>query len=47
MKGYMIFEMPKEATPVQLKYVYQYREEPPKPLEIKFGQIDIDLSHVQ
>jgi len=44
---YLVFEMPKEATPVQLKYIYQYREEPLKPQEIKFGQIDIDLSHIQ
>jgi len=45
--GYLVFEMPKEATPVQLKYIYQYREEPPKPQEIKYGQIDINLSHIQ
>jgi len=47
MKGYVFFEMPKYTTPVQLTYVYPYREKPPKASEIKFGQIDIDLSHVQ
>ncbi|UCC39311.1 MAG: hypothetical protein JSV96_16175 [Candidatus Aminicenantes bacterium] len=45
--GYLVFEMPKEATPVKLKYIYQYREEPPKSKKIKYGQIDIDLSHIQ
>jgi hypothetical protein len=42
--GYLVFVMPKDTTPVQLKYVYQYRDEPPKPQDILHGQIDIDLS---
>lgn len=42
-EGWMIFEMPKDVTPVQLKYFYQYRDETPKKNEIKIGQIDIDL----
>lgn len=41
--GWMIFEMPKDVTPVQLKYFYQYRDATPKKKEIKIGQIDIDL----
>jgi len=41
--GYILFEMPKDATPVQMKYLYQYREEPPNPQEIIIGEIDIDL----
>ncbi len=44
---FMFFEMPKDATPVQLKYYYQYREEPPESQEIKIGQLDIDLTHIQ
>jgi len=42
--GYLLFEMPKDAIPVQLNYFYQYREESPKSQEIKIGQIDIILS---
>jgi hypothetical protein len=45
--GYIVFQMPKEATPVQLKFVYPYREEPPESKEKKYGQLDIDLSHIQ
>ena len=45
--GFWLFEMPKEATPVQLKFVYPYRGESPKPKELKYGKIDIDLSHIQ
>lgn len=41
--AFMFFEMPKDATPVKLKYYYQYREEPPKPQEIIIGEIEIDL----
>lgn len=41
--GWMIFEMPKDVTPVQLKYLYQYRNETPNKKKIKIGQIDIDL----
>jgi len=43
----MFFEMPKDATPVQLKYYYQYREESPESQKIKIGQLDIDLTHIQ
>ena len=40
--------MPKDvAIPVQLNYIYQYRDEPPEPQDIKFGQIDIDLTLIQ
>lgn len=45
--GYLVFQMLKEATPVQLKFVYPYREKPPKPQKIKYGQIDIDLPRIQ
>lgn len=46
--GYLIYDIPKEVTTlVHLKYVYQYREEPPKPQEIKFGQVDVDLTLTQ
>lgn len=46
--GYLIFNMPKDvAIPVQLNYIYQYRDEPPEPQDIKFGQIDIDLTLIQ
>jgi len=46
--GYLIFVILKEAAiPSQFKYIYQYREEPPKPQEIKFGQIEIDLSFIR
>jgi hypothetical protein len=41
--GSLFLEMPKNATPVQLKYSYQYREDPPESQEIKIGQIDITL----
>ncbi len=44
---FMFFEMPKDATPVQLKYYYQYREESPESQKIKIGQLDIDLTHIQ
>ena len=44
--GYMIFQMPKDATPIQFKYQYQYREEGLE--EIKIGQIaDIDIVNIQ
>ena len=46
--GYVLFQMPKDATPVQFKYQYQYREGPPEPQEIKIGQIDaIDIVNIQ
>ncbi len=46
--GYLIYDIPKEVTTlVHLKYVYQYREEPPKPQEIKFGRVDVNLTHIQ
>ncbi len=41
--GYLMFDMPKDATPVQMKYLYQYREAPPNPQEIIIGEIDINL----
>jgi hypothetical protein len=44
---YLLFEMPKDASPVQLKYHYDYREEPPKSQEIIIGQIDINLLNIQ
>lgn len=42
--GYMICEIPKDATPVRLKYIYQYKDEPSESQERKFGQLDIDLT---
>jgi len=45
--GYLAFIIPKDATPVQLKYVYEYRDELPKPQDILHGRIDIDLPHIQ
>jgi hypothetical protein len=45
--GCMVFQMPKNATPVQLRFVYPYREDAEKPKEIKYGQIDIDLSRAR
>jgi hypothetical protein len=41
--GSLLLEMPKDAKPVQLKYSYEYREEPPESQEIKIGLIDIKL----
>jgi hypothetical protein len=41
--GYILFEIPKDAIPVQMKYLYQFREEPPKPQEIIIGEMDINL----
>ena len=41
--GFFVFEMPEDKKPVQMKYSYQYREEPPKPQGIMIGQIDITL----
>lgn len=46
-RGILAFAMPKDANPVQMKYIYPYWEEPTKPKEKKYGQIDIDLSHIQ
>ncbi|MCJ7501759.1 MAG: hypothetical protein MUP80_01695 [Acidobacteriia bacterium] len=45
--AYLPFVIPKDATPVQLKYVYEYRDELPKPQDILHGRIDIDLPHIQ
>ena len=45
--SYYVFSMPKDAVPTQLKYIYHYLEEPPKSQDMKIGQIDIDLTHIQ
>lgn len=42
-EGYMIFELPKGASPTRLQFKYPYREEKIDPKEVKFGQIDIEL----
>lgn len=41
--GYLLFVMPKNATPLQVQFSYQYREKPPESQEIKTGQLDIML----
>jgi hypothetical protein len=43
--AYLFFAMPKDAQPTQLKFSYQYREEPSKFRRIKTGQVDVDLLH--
>ena len=43
ISGYLLLVMPKNATPVQLQYSYQYREEPTESQEIKIGLINIKL----
>ena len=45
--GSLMFDMPKDATPVKMKYLYQYREETPNSQDIIIGEIDIDLIHIQ
>ena len=45
--GYMMFEIPMDVSLNQLNFNYGYREEPPKPQEMKTGQINIDILHVQ
>ena len=45
--GSLMFDFPKDATPVKLKYLYQYREEPPNPQEIIIGEIDVGLVDIQ
>ncbi len=47
LEGYMIFEMPKDASPAHLKYLYQYKDEPSESQDRKYGQLDIDLTHIQ
>lgn len=44
--GYMVFEMPKEATPVQLTFVYPYREGSSQEKKT-YAQLDIDLTDCQ
>lgn len=46
LEGYIVFTLPKQATPVQLRYVYAYRETGDRSRKIRYGQIDIDLSRV-
>jgi len=45
--GSLMFDMPKDAIPVKMKYLYQYREKTPNPREIIIGEIGIDLIHIQ
>ena len=45
--GYILYEMPKDAMPVHLKYFYHYGDEVTESKETKIGQQDIDLLHVQ
>ena len=40
--GCLMFDMPKDAIPVNMKYLYQYREEPPNTQDIIIGEIDIN-----
>ncbi|UCE39042.1 MAG: hypothetical protein JSW00_07420 [Thermoplasmata archaeon] len=46
-KGSIFFQLPEGISPTQLKFIYPYHGEPPKPKKKKLGQIDIDLTHIQ
>ncbi|MBN1159457.1 MAG: DUF4352 domain-containing protein [Bacteroidales bacterium] len=41
--GFIIFEIPDDAAPVQLNYLYQYREDASEDQDIKIGQIGVEL----
>ena len=45
--GYLFFHMLKEATPVQLKFVYPYMEEPPKSKQTQYGCVSIKLYKIK
>lgn len=45
--GYLFFHMRKESTPVQLEFVYPYREEPPKPKKTQYGCVSIKLYKIK
>lgn len=45
--GSLMFDMPRDATPVKMKYLYQYREDIPDSQDIKIGEIVIDFLHIQ
>ena len=47
MKGCIFFEVPKGTSPAQLKFIYPYTGELPKPKRTKYGCVTIDLFKVR
>ena len=45
--GFLFFHMWKEATPLQLEFVYPYRGEPPKPKKTQYGCVSIKLYKIK
>jgi len=43
-KGFIIFELPIEIEPTELRYFYQYRDDKKPKRKIKLGQINIPLA---
>ena len=41
--GYIVFQVPKQTTPVELKFIYPYRDETDPSKSIRYGQVDLRM----
>jgi len=42
--GYIVFQVPTQTTPVELKFMYPYRDETDPSRSIRYGQVDVKMS---